>query len=104
MYCGPYLPEELTAQGIEFVIYGFFLLHAYRGTDVAERAAALSLDRHRGKWEIVTYPASARNVAFWNRMLKRYTGGEFTQAQVERVWGPRIAFTFENDRGNETPE
>ncbi|MDF1729579.1 MAG: hypothetical protein P1U53_17705 [Sulfitobacter sp.] len=96
VYCGPYLPEELTAQGIEFVIYGFFVLHAHRGTGVAERAAKLSLDRHRGPWEIVTYPDSLRNVAFWKRMLNAYTSGQFTQQAVEHVWGPKVAFTFSN--------
>ncbi len=96
VYCGPYLPEELVAQGIEFVIYGFFVLHAYRGTEVAERAAQLSIDNHPGSWEIVTYPESSRNIAFWKKTLNRHTQGQFKQEQIEHVWGPKVAFTFSN--------
>jgi predicted acetyltransferase len=94
--CGPYLPDGLAAQGIEFVIYGIFVLHAYRGTEVAQRAADMCVDRHRGKWEIVTYPKNNRNVAFWKKMVNRYTDGNFVKESVDHVWGPRVAFTFSN--------
>jgi predicted acetyltransferase len=93
---GPYLPEELVAQGIQFVIYGFFVLHAYRGTGVAERAAIECMQRHLGQWEIVTYPKSDPNLSFWRRVLNRYTGDSFTEQTLDHVWGPRVAFRFSN--------
>lgn len=50
---GPHVPDGIEADA---VIYGCFVLHAFRGIGVADRGAIEGLDAHRGEWEIVTYP------------------------------------------------
>ena len=90
----PRLPKEIPA---DFVVHEFFLLHAYRGTAVGEQAAIAGFDLHRGKWEVVTNPPNARAIAFWRRVIDRYTTGRFTEAQGDHVWGPRAAFRFDNE-------
>ena len=68
------LPQEIDA---DFVVHGFFVLHAFRGKGVAERAATEGFDRHRGKWEVVTYPTHARSIAFWRRVVSSYRPGGY---------------------------
>ena len=65
------LPEEFD---VDFVVYEFFVLHAFRGHGVAERAALDGFARHPGKWEIVTYPSQARAISFWRKVVKQAVG------------------------------
>ena len=90
------LADEIDA---DFVVHEFFVLHAYRGEGVAERAAVEGFDRHRGKWEVVTYPTHARAIAFWRRVLGNYASGEYSENEVDHAWGRKVAFSFQNDRG-----
>lgn len=82
----------------DFVVHEFFLLHAFRGGDVAERAAILGFDQHQGRWEVVTYPRHARAIAFWRRVVGRYTAQRFMEAELDHPWGRRVVFRFENIR------
>jgi len=88
----PYLPESIEAQ---WVVHEFFLLHAFRGQGVGERAVELGLRAQPGTWEVVTDVTNARAAAFWRRAIGAATGGAFREAQVEHAWGPKIAWTFE---------
>lgn len=89
----PYLPEGIAA---DFVVHGFFLVHAYRGRGVGEAAAIEGFERHPGTWEVVTYPPHARAVAFWRKVLRRYAPGDFAENEVDHPWGRKVAFTFDN--------
>lgn len=80
----------------DFVVHEFFVLHAYRRKGVAERAAIHGFDRHRGTWEVVTYPTHRRGIAFWRRVLEHYRPGEFSEREKDHPWGPRVVFQFEN--------
>ena len=90
-----HLPAELDA---DFVVYGLFVLHVFRGTGAAEAAAVAGFEAHRGRWEVVTYPPHARAIAFWRRVCRSYTGGDFAEAEVDHPWGRKVAFTFDNSR------
>jgi predicted acetyltransferase len=87
------LPRGIDA---DFVVHEFFLLHAYRGNSAAERAAIAGFDRHRGKWEIVTYPAHGRAIAFWRKVVGRYTTMRFSEEELDHPWGRRVSFRFDN--------
>lgn len=87
------LPAGIDA---DFVVHEFFVLHAYRGGPTAELAATLGFDRHRGAWEVVTYPAHGRGISFWRRVVGRYTSNRYTEAEVDHPWGRRVAFRFDN--------
>ena len=86
------IPAEIRA---DFVVHEFFVLRAYRGGPTAERAAVDGFDRHRGEWEVVTYPTHQRAIAFWRRVVGRYTT-RYTEAEVDHAWGRRVAFRFNN--------
>jgi aminoglycoside 6'-N-acetyltransferase I len=68
----PRLPPGIDA---DFVVHEFFVLHAYRGSPAAERAARQGFDRQRGRWEVVTYPAHAQGIAFRRRVAFRFDNG-----------------------------
>lgn len=80
----------------DFVVHEFFLLHAYRGSSAAERAAIGGFERHRGTWEVVTYPAHGRAIAFWRRVVGRYTKMRFAEEVLDHPWGRRVSFRFDN--------
>jgi aminoglycoside 6'-N-acetyltransferase I len=87
--------------GIEadFVVHEFFVLHAFRGRGVAERAAREGFDRHRGEWEVVTYPSHARAIAFWRRVVSKHSAGDYSEDELDHPWGRKVAFRFGNARG-----
>jgi len=87
------LPEGIPA---DFVVHEFFVLHAYRGGPTAERAAIEGFDRHRAAWEVVTYPTHPRGIAFWRRVVGRYTSMRFSEEELDHPWGRRVAFRFDN--------
>ncbi|MEM7738560.1 MAG: GNAT family N-acetyltransferase, partial [Deinococcota bacterium] len=87
------LPQEIQA---DFVVHEFFVLHAYRGSSVAERAAIDGFNEHRGAWEVVTYPTHLRAIAFWRRVISQYTSTNFSEAEVDHPWGRKVAFHFDN--------
>lgn len=92
----PRLPQGIRA---DFVVHEFFILHAYRGSSAAERAAIQGFDRHRGKWEVVTYPKHLRAIAFWSRVISHYTLKKFSESEIDHPWGRRISFRFVNTKG-----
>lgn len=89
----PRLPGGIEA---DFIVHEFFVLHAWRGQGVAERAAIEGFDRHRGRWATLTWPGHARAVAFWRGVVGRYSPGGHSEEQVELSWGKRIAWSFDN--------
>jgi aminoglycoside 6'-N-acetyltransferase I len=87
------LPHLIDA---DFVVHEFFVLHAYRGKGVAERAAIEGFNRHRGKWEVVTSPPNARAIAFWRRVVSRYSPNGHSEKEVDHPWGRKVAWSFDN--------
>ena len=87
------LPAGIQA---DFVVHEFFVLHAYRGSSAAEHAAVEGFNRHRGTWEVVTYPTHLRAIVFWRRVVSRYRSMRFSEDEVDHAWGRRVAFRFDN--------
>ncbi len=84
---GARLPEGM---GADFVVHEFFVLHAYRGSGVAEQAAHAGFERHKGKWEIVTYPSHARAIAFWRRVVLAQSPSALIEAALNPWRRPKI--------------
>ena len=91
--------EFLRGIDADFVVYEFFVLHAYRGLGIAERAAVQGFQNHRGVWEIVTYPTHSRAIAFWRKVVRAHTQGAYSEEQVDHVWGRKVAFRFGDTNG-----
>ena len=86
----PFVPVE----GIDYEVHEFFLLHAFRGKGVGERAAVEGDRKYPGRWEVVTYPGHAAAAGVWRRVLRDYTQGNFTEAEIDHPWGRKISFRF----------
>jgi aminoglycoside 6'-N-acetyltransferase I len=90
---GPHVPTP----GIDFVVHEFFMTHAFRGDGTAVQAARLGIERHRGTWEVVTYPNAARPIAFWRKTLPACASGEVLETvEEDHPFGPRVVFRFDN--------
>ena len=96
----PRVPSGIDA---DFLVHEFFVLHACRGKGVAERAAIGGFERHRGLWEVVTWPTHARAIAFWRRVIGSYASSGHAEEEVDHPWGRRVAFRFDNSRGPSNP-
>lgn len=68
----------------------FFVLQRYRRSGVGEQAACWLFDRFPGRWEVRQKKENTRAIAFWRRVIGRYTAGRFDEELVadERWDGP----------------
>lgn len=90
---GVYLPSK----DLDFSVHEFFLVGALRGTGIAARAAQEGIAKHRGRWEVVTYPTAERPIAFWRKTLPLCAVGEVRETFEEKhPYGPKVVFRFEN--------
>jgi predicted acetyltransferase len=89
----PRLPSTIEA---DFVVHEFFVLHAFRGEGVGEKAAMDGFDLHKGKWEVVTYPNHGRGIAFWRRVINRTAKAGYSEGEMDHPWGRRVVFRFDN--------
>jgi predicted acetyltransferase len=87
---GPYVPSRT-----DFVMWEFFVLHAWRGRGVAARGVEETLRRHPGRWEICTYPNAARPIAFWRKVLPACARGAVGEALEDHEFGRRVVWRFE---------
>jgi len=89
-------PRHPPGIDADFLVHEFFVLHAWRGKGVAERAAIEGFNMHRGKWVIVTWPTHARAIAFWRRVISSYISNGHSEKEVDLSWGRRVALSFDN--------
>ena len=82
--------SRLTGEEGVHDVAEFFVLPRYRRTGVGEHAARWLFDRFRGRWEVRQKTENARALAFWRRVIDRYTGGRFEEEVIadERWQGP----------------
>lgn len=87
---GPLLPSD----DLDFEAREFFVMSAYRGTDVATVAAKEGIARHPGRWEVVTYPNTPRPAVFWRKVLPRCVSGTVHEEERDHPYGRKIVFRF----------
>jgi predicted acetyltransferase len=59
----------------------FFVMKRYRNRAVGTRAAAALFDRFAGPWEVRVLRGNAAAIAFWRKVIDRYTGGAYTELE-----------------------
>lgn len=76
----------------------FFILQRYRRSGVGEQAACWLFDHFPGRWEVRQRKENARAIAFWRRVIARYTDGRFEEEILDddRWKGP--VQRFDNSR------
>ena len=89
---GGYVPVP----DVDFIVYEMFVAHEDRGTGAAEFAGQEALSRHRGRWEIVTWPKAERAQAFWRKVLPGCATGEVVETFGDHPFGEKVIFRFDN--------
>lgn len=56
----------------------FFVLYKYRRAGVGRYAARWLFDKYKGRWELMRHPKNLPSVAFWDKVISEYTGGQYT--------------------------
>jgi predicted acetyltransferase len=82
--------SRLTGEDGVHDVSDFFVLRRYRQRGVGEKAAGWLFDRYPGRWEVRQKAENVRAIAFWRRVVDRYTGGRFEEETLddERWRGP----------------
>lgn len=90
--------SRITGEGGVHDVAEFFVLQRYRRAGVGEQTARWLFDRFPGRWEVRQKAENARAIAFWRRVIDRYTGGRFDEEVLadERWRGP--VQRFDNSR------
>lgn len=64
----------------------FFILRKFRKSGIGEYFAHQMFDRFRGKWRVSEIHTNTGAVAFWRKVIGRYTNGQFEEKEWEG-WG-----------------
>lgn len=64
----------------------FFVARRYRGRGVGAEAARVLFERFGGRWEVRQTDGNGPALAFWRKVIARYTGGRFEESVHD---GPR---------------
>jgi predicted acetyltransferase len=75
--------SRLTGEEGVHDVAEFFVLRRYRRSGVGEKAARWLFDRYPGRWEVRQKAANVRAIAFWRRVIDRYTGGRFDEEALD---------------------
>ena len=82
---------------VDYSIGEFFILRKFRGQGVGECIARQLFDRFRGRWEVEQLARNEPAIAFWRKIIDRYTGGRFDERERESPWGEMNVIRFRND-------
>lgn len=83
--------SRLTGEEGVHDVAEFFVLERYRRAGVGETAARWLFDRYPGRWEVRQKEENARAIAFWRRVVDRYTSGRFDEEALDdERWRGRV--------------
>lgn len=80
-------PDELD-------VAEFFVLRAHRGAGVGSRAAFALWDALPGRWVVRVLERNTAALEFWRTTVRRYTGGDFVERELEDLRGPWRVLAF----------
>ena len=55
----------------------FFILYKYRCSGIGSHVANYIFDLFPGRWEIGCHPKNIGSVQFWDRVISKYSGGDY---------------------------
>ena len=68
---------EVEDRKTDFVISEFFVMYKYRRKGIGKQALFMTLDLHRGTWQLKRHPGNENSVYFWDSAICEYTNGEY---------------------------
>jgi predicted acetyltransferase len=88
--------SHLTGERGVWDVADFFVLRRYRRHGAGEHVARLLFDRFRGRWEVRVMAANRGALAFWRKVINRYTDGQSEEVQWNDArWHGPVQF-FDN--------
>ena len=79
--------DDVCLEGSQRWLAQFFVLKKYRRRGVGERAACAVFDSLPGRWEVGQMAANTPALAFWRRVIGRYTRGRYVEHELhDRRW------------------
>lgn len=84
-----------TGDKDSWVLSEFFIMRKYRHKGVGEFVAGQIFDRFSGDWQVSQIPENAEATAFWRKVIRRYTHGNFREYNLDNEhWrGPIQTFS-----------
>ncbi|MDE5984013.1 MAG: GNAT family N-acetyltransferase [Eubacterium sp.] len=64
-------------QNLDFSMAEFFILRYYQGKGIGRYFAHALFDKHRGKWQVAMHSNNKKGIAFWNKIIRDYTNGDY---------------------------
>lgn len=61
----------------------FFILRKFRKSGIGEYFARQMFDRFRGQWRVSEIHTNTGAIAFWRKVIRRYTNGQFEEKEWE---------------------
>lgn len=91
---------DYALKGMEYYVFGFFLLRPYRGKDTASIAAKEIFDKLSGKWGLYVALSgiNSRAEKFWRKTINNYTKGNIEENHWSTSDGYKLIFTLNNTK------
>ena len=87
-------------EDLDYTIGEFFVLRKFRRRGVGERIARQLSDMFRGRWKVAQLMRNTPAIAFWRKVIGRYTDGAFSECKEDSPWDEMNAILFRNDAGS----
>lgn len=91
---GSYLSDDARV----FDMAEFFVMRRYRRHGVGERMARSLFDRFAGPWEVREKKNNVSAIAFWRRIIGRYTNGSFEDLMLDDARWQGAVQRFDSSR------
>ena len=77
------LRSRLTGEDGVRDVAEFFVARRHRGRGVGAEAARALFDRFGGRWEVRQTEKNVAALAFWRKVIARYTGGRYQESHQD---------------------
>ena len=71
---------------VDYSITDFFVLRKFRGRGAGQRVAHELFNHFRGRWKVEQFSENKPAVAFWEKVIDRYTNGKFERREGMSPW------------------
>lgn len=68
---------EVADKKMDFSLAEFFVIHKYRRLGVGKQAFFMTVDKHKGRWQLKRHPKNITAARFWEKTISEYTNGKF---------------------------
>ena len=83
---------------VDYSIGEFFVLGKFRGQGVGGQAARKLFDRFHGRWMVAQLADNTPALAFWRKVICRYTKDKYAHSDSQSPWGPMNEIRFTSTR------